>query len=282
MTNTLEPPRNIFASCIYTNACPYYTQSLPLSGFPFGGGLLGGTDTPYIKQETPKKELIQDKYKKMIYEGLSILDKPLKAIDIESPICTFDWLSALVRTPEVQSEIDLINSEKDKEKKGLLNSNFRDKYHFSPEYLQNPEMFYKYNKYYIFSDAIVVFSNFDKNSPYCLKKYRDGKHIILAVDVTKKRGGIIKEFEKLLDRIERDYKVPKDTTRDKGFVGDIWKIYDYKTKDKLTFVEIARRLSGIKDNPTYNEKLEMHRQRVKRAYSKAKDIINRVKKQNIE
>ena len=73
--------------------------------------------------------------------------------------------------------------------------------------------------------------------------------MLLAVDVTKKKQNIINEFKKLLNRIEKDYDIPKDTTRDKDIKEELWEIYDYKTKDRLSFLSIARRKTGLNENP---------------------------------
>ena len=98
-------------------------------------------------------------------------------------------------------------------------------------------------KYFHHPVAIHVLSNWKKDN---LSEYRDGRHVILAVDITKKKGDVIKEFKKVLDRIEKDYAIRKDTTRDKETVENIWEIYDCKTKNRLNFTQIARKLSGKK------------------------------------
>lgn len=217
------------------------------------------------------------------------LDKPTKLIEVEKSINGFDYLNALVRIPEVQKDLEAINKEPSEEKRLELINKYFGIFGFSPELLQNPKAFYKGNKHSRCSEAIHVFSNWEKepllggiwkHDP--LSKYRDGRHVILAVDVTKKKQNIINEFKKLLDRIEKDYDIPKDTTKDKDTVENIWEVYDYKTKDGLSLPEIARRLSGEKGNSAYNEALDMYVKRVKRAYFKAEEIINTVKREVAE
>ena len=221
------------------------------------------------------------------YTTPDYLDKPTKPIDVQKPINVFDYLNALVRIPEVQKDVDAINKEPDNEEKILeIHNKYWGIYGFFPKLLQNTKAFYKYNKYFHCSSAIHVFSTREfgftignLHIPDRISEYRDGRHIILAVDITKKKQNIIHEFKELLKRTEKDYDIPRDTTKDKDTTEDIWKIYDYKTKDKLTLLAIARRMTGLNDNPAYCSELDACLQRVKRAYRKANKIINTVKRE---
>ena len=103
--------------------------------------------------------------------------------------------------------------------------------------------------------------------------------MLLAVDVTKKKQNIINEFKKLLNRIEKDYDIPKDTTRDKDIKEELWEIYDYKTKDRLSFLSIARRKTGLNENPAICQELDTRLKSIKRAYHKAEEIVNAVKRE---
>lgn len=209
------------------------------------------------------------------------LDVSTKPIDVEKPINGFDYLNALVRIPEVQKDLELLSKEPTKEKKLELINKYWGIYRFSPQLLQNPRLFYKHQKYFHNSEAIHVFSNWEKDpllgghDP--LSKYRDGRHVILAVDITKKKQTVINEFKKLLSKIEKDYDIPRDTTRDKDTKEDIWKIYDYKTKERLSFLSIARRKTGLNENPAICQELDTRLKSIKRAYHKAEEIINTVK-----
>jgi len=235
--------------------------------------------TPKEKKKPVPKETYGLPFPSPIY-----LDKPTKPIEVEKPINGFDYLNALVRIPEVQKDLEATNKEPDnKEKRLEIINKYWGIYRFSPELLQNTKDFYKHNKYYHNSEAIHVFSTWEfgfvignLHFPDSIAEYRDGRHVILAVDVTKKNRSIIKELEKVLNRIEKDYDIPKDTTKDKDTKEDIWEIYDYKTKDRLSFNEIARMLSGKTGGPAYNEPLHNCLKRVKWAYHKAKKIINTV------
>ena len=213
---------------------------------------------------------------KLIKQAISPIEKPATNITIKKPINGYDRLNALIRIPKVQEDLEALSKEPTKEKELELHNKYFGIYGFSSELLQNPKAFYKYNKYFHCSSAIHVFSSWEKDWPGYMTEYRDGRHVILAVDVTKKNRSIIKELEKVLNRIEKYYDIPKDTTKDKDTKEDIWEIYDYKTKDRLSFNEIARMLSGKTGGPAYNEPLHNCLKRVKWAYHKAKKIINTV------
>jgi hypothetical protein len=180
--------------------------------------------------------------------------------------------------PEVQNDLKVIIRTKDKEKRDELFDKYRG-IKFSLELLRKPTTFHRYSKWYLHPSAIHVLSNWQKNNLNSMSEYRDGKHVMLAIDITKKKVDIIKEFKKVLDRIGKDYDIQKDTSRDKDTAENIWEVYDYKTKDRLGFTQIARKVSGEKGNPTYNAMLGVYLKRVKRAYSKAREIINKVERE---
>lgn len=214
------------------------------------------------------------------------LDIPTKPIDIERPINGFDYLNALVRIPEVQRDLEAMGKDPTEEGKLKICNKYWGIYGFSPELLQNIKVFYRHQKYFHNSETIHVFSNWEKepllggmwkHDP--LSEYRDGRHVILAVDVTKKKQTVINEFKKLLSKIEKDYDIPRDTTRDKDTKEDIWKIYDYRTKERLSFLAIARRMTGLNDNPAICQELDTRLKSIKRAYHKAEEIINTVKRE---
>ncbi len=206
------------------------------------------------------------------------LDTPREPIEVKKPINGYDYLSALVRIPEVQKDMKVMIGTTDKEKRNELLYKYRG-IKYPLELLQKPTTFHRYSKWYLHSGAVYFLSNWQKDNLNSLSQYRDGKHVVLAVDVTKKDSAIMKEVGKLLGRIKKDYERPKDATKDKDTVEDIWKVYDYKTKDRLNFTQIARKLSGEKGNPTYNAKLKARLESVKRAYKKAKKIINTVEQE---
>ena len=108
-----------------------------------------------------------------------------------------------------------------------------------------------------------------------MSQYRDGKHVVLAVDVTKKDSAIMKEVGKLLGRIKKDYERPKDATKDKDTVETFGKFTIIKQKTGLNFTQIARKLSGEKGNPTYNAKLKARLESVKRRRTQKSEENNK-------
>lgn len=202
------------------------------------------------------------------------LDTPAKPIEVKKPINRDNYLNALARIPEVQKDLEALSKKPTKEKEREI----WDKYieiEFLLAILRNSKDFSKYNKHFHRSDAIHVLSNWEKDklnsmSIFGPSEYRDGRHVILAVDITKKKGDIIKEFKKVLDRIEKDYAIPKDTTRDKDTEKDIWGVYDLREKN-VKWSVIASRILG---------KYSRHNERqVIRYYDKAEKIINTVRQQ---
>lgn len=248
------------------------------------------TDIPHfvrmlLGEQTPKSqpEVNFQEFWKEFRKNSSYIDKPVKKKEAtKKPLNVCDRLNALIRIPEVQRELKAIEKEASKAKKEKLTSGFFQKYKALPELLEHLEFFSEYQQQerYFNWDTMHVFSNFEKSDPYFISKYRDGKHIIIAVDMTKKNKDIMGDFGQTLKRIRESYKIPKDKTRDKDTVQDIWKIYDYHIKDKMNFVQIARKISGIKGNPTYNPKLDAYRKQVNNAYKKAVDIIRRIRKKD--
>lgn len=248
---------------------------------PLYRSLLGNPPEPPINT-AETQDRTKPPYKSIhewIEEGFSLIDKPTKKNKpIAKPINRHDRLSALIRIPEIQRESEAIEQEVDKEKKSKLWWRFFENYKVFPEELKHPELFHK-RKHSFDLNTMYVFNNFEKYDLDFISNYRDGKHIIIAVDMSKKRQDITRELNKTLTRISKEYKIPKDNTRDKETVQDIWKIYDYHKKDKLNFVQIASKVSGIRDNPSYNSRLDSYVKQVGRAYKKAEDIIKQISKE---
>lgn len=247
---------------------------------PLYCSILGNPPEPVNTFETQDRpELPYKNISEWIEYGHSPVDKSSKKNKpIGKPIDKYDRLNALIRMPVVQKEALAIEKESNEKEKVELQLIFLEKYKELPGLLKHPEVFNKY-KHSFDLNTIHVFNNFEKSDLDSISKYRDGKHIIIAVDMSKKRKDIMREFGKVLARISKDYKIPKDNTRDKETVQDIWKIYDYHKKDKLNFVQIARKISGRKGNPSYDPKLESYVKQVRTAYKKAVDIIEQVRKE---
>lgn len=202
------------------------------------------------------------------------LDTPTKTIEVKKPINMFNYLNALVRIPEVQEDLEAISKKPTKEKTlEICNKYFG--LEFPLAILQNPKDFNKYNKRFHRSNSIHVLSNWEKDnlnsmSKFYLSEYRDGRHVILAVDITKKKGIIIEKFKEVIDRVKKDYGIQKDTTRNKDTEKDIWGVYDLREKN-VKWSVIASCILG---------KYSRHNGRqVIRYYDKAEKIINTVRQQ---
>lgn len=245
---------------------------------PLYCSILGNPPEPaentFRKQDKPK--LPDKSIHEWIEDGLSPLDKPTKKNKpIGKPINGYDKLNALIRIPEIQKELEAIEKESGKTKRTELELRFFDKYKIPAKLLKHPEVFGKHGHWFDLN-TIHLFTNFEKSDLNSISKHRDGKYIIIAVNMSKKRQDIIRDFNKILTRISKDCKIPKDKSRDKETVWDIWEIYNYHKKNKLNLVQIARKISGQKGNPTHNSKLEAYVKQVRRAYKKAEDIIKQI------
>lgn len=248
---------------------------------PLDRSILGNSAEPPINTSgTQDKPELPYNISELIEYTISPVDKPKKKNKfIGKPINEYDRFNALIRIREVQRELKAIEKETDKEKNIDLYSRFYCKYKVDAGLLKHPEVFNKY-KHSFNLNTIHVFMNYEKSDLNSISEYRDGRHIIIAVDITKKDAEIKKDFEQTLKRIRKDCKIPKDNTREKETVQDIWKVYDFFEKDKLNFVQIARKISGKGGNPTYNKGLEAYVKQVRRAYKKAVDIMQRIKEKN--
>lgn len=224
-------------------------------------------------QDKPKQP--SKSVSKWIEEGFSPIDKPTKQDKPKGkPINGYDRLNALIRIPEIQRELEAIEKESGKTKRTALELSFFDKYKIPAKLLKHPEVFNKH-KYWFDVNTIHIFSGFEKSDLDSISKYRDGKHVIIAVDMSKKRKDITREFNEVLTRISKDYKIPKDKTRDSVTTQEIWKVFDSSKNDKKSYVQIAKETS--------KKNLDSQDSQVKqviRAYKKADDITRRIRKKD--
>jgi Asp-tRNA(Asn)/Glu-tRNA(Gln) amidotransferase C subunit len=102
---------------------------------------------------------------------------------------------------------------------------------------------------------------------------RSGKYLMVEIDLEAKKEEIMTYFEEIIDHFKKVIK--KKETRNKGpKTLNIWEIYDMHHKEKLSFSKIAQRLSGINKPPAYNERVMNMYKAVRRAYNKAKELID--------
>jgi hypothetical protein len=106
---------------------------------------------------------------------------------------------------------------------------------------------------------------------------RDGRYLTIEIDLKKKKKDIMDGVKQKVDLLSKP--VLGKTGRYKKHKFDLWEIYDMRHRSKLNFSQIARKLSGLKGNPAYNEKLDNALQRVKRAYKAADEMRQEVEAQ---
>ncbi len=113
----------------------------------------------------------------------------------------------------------------------------------------------------------------------CTAWLRDARYLTIEIDLTKKKTDIVDDVSNYVDTFSKSIVNPLRTTRNKSTEVDLWAVYDMRQKEGLNFTEIARRLSGIEGNPTYSPRLAAYLKKVKRAFTKAENIIKVVSKE---
>lgn len=108
----------------------------------------------------------------------------------------------------------------------------------------------------------------------------DKRYLTIQIDLTNTR----EKIKKAVDLIVEDFQsiLPKDKGRDrkaKKIEVDHWEIFNMYKIEGINFSEIARRLSGLKGNPSYNDELKLWRKCVKEAYDKALKMIEQVEQE---
>lgn len=230
----------------------------------FSGSLLG--KSPIDHKKIPEKKqtcILKKELGDVLKKSLSLIDTPTTDIIIEKPINEYDRLNALSRMPEVQKALNEIENEKDKNRRNGLMVEFSGKYKEPPNVFKNIRKRKSYDP-----DAVRALCNFEMDSTKSLSRYRDGEHLIIAVNLTKKNQDIFNELKWIIKQARRDYCIPKDSTKDKNPMLDIWEIYDLRTKGIKSSVVTAR---------IFRKHSEQNERQVKRYYNKAKRIYESVK-----
>ncbi len=231
----------------------------------FSESLLG-TSPIDRKKITEKKQtrISKKELDEALGKALSLIDIDTQIEDTitEKTVNVFDRLQALSRMPEVRKALDEIESEKNLNRRNGLIVEFFEKYNESYNTLKNIRKRKSYDP-----NVVRALCNFEKDSKGLLR-YRDGKHLIIAVNLTKKNRDIFSEFEQIIKQAKKDYRIPKDNTKDKTPMLDIWKIYDLRNKSmKWSEVTACIWRKYSKDN---------QRQAI-RYYNKASEIYASVK-----
>jgi hypothetical protein len=199
----------------------------------------------------------------VLKKALSPINIPTTNIAIEKPINEYNRLNALSRMPAVQKALSEIENEKSKNKRNGLIAEFLEKYNVSPNVFKNIRKYKSYDP-----DVVQVLCNFELDSTKSLSRYRDGKHLIIAVNLTKKNQDIFNELEWIIKQARKDYHIPKDNTKDKNPMLDIWEIYDLRNKGKKWSAVTAR---------IFRKYSKQNERQAKRYYKKAKEIYESVK-----
>lgn len=99
-----------------------------------------------------------------------------------------------------------------------------------------------------------------------------GKYLYLRVDITGKN--LKAKFESII----KQYKsyLPKDNSRNKDMTYSPWSIYNLKHYGGMNLLQITKKLTGKRGNPTYNKKLMKEYQAIRLAYDKAIEMIKQV------
>ena len=142
--------------------------------------------------------------------------------------------------------------------------------------------------YYVEEDLIEVVESIEEpplkeiwkcsTSGMKFKRYRfkcsyDGKYLYLKVNIYRKKQELLSQFKKIID----EWKIWIPTkTRDKPTSHPLWEIYDMHHKDRLSFPQIAEILSSKDGRPTRNLNFESNDKQARRAYNKARKMIEQV------
>ncbi|MCK9418866.1 MAG: hypothetical protein M0R70_05730 [Nitrospirae bacterium] len=145
-----------------------------------------------------------------------------------------------------------------------------DKQYFTENY-QEPIV--EVNKYAGVNNALNAFNCYDIDFNV------QSKHLIkhIQIDMTSSRKDLLKDFARKIDNWSKQYL--KDAAQDrqkKKTEYDPWEVYDLY-RSSANYSEVARRISGLSGNATYNVKLKECRKKVINAHKRALEMIEAVK-----
>jgi tetratricopeptide (TPR) repeat protein len=106
---------------------------------------------------------------------------------------------------------------------------------------------------------------------------REDRYLHLKIDLTASIPALVKAFK---DEIKKWRPAVQDFTslaREKKTKVNPWMVYDLNKFEDKNLLQITKQKFGVKENPTYDSDADVHYQRVKRAFKKAKSMINAVK-----
>ena len=123
----------------------------------------------------------------------------------------------------------------------------------------------------------------DKKKMYPSSLIREGRYLVVSVDLSKGKTDITNDLHSLIDICSKYIKKSKRTRKNKKHDVDIWKVFyqcnqpDFKNnKGQPKYVKVVRAFyKNINDKLL----LDGHRNNMKRAYKKACDIVKQVEKE---
>lgn len=104
---------------------------------------------------------------------------------------------------------------------------------------------------------------------------RDGRYLSLEIDLHARKGEDIKPA--IIERID-EYLcyIEKEKKRNGTTIHNPWDIYDRKHDKGYSLIRIAKEISGINENPSYNKRVDAVYREVTRAYQKACSMIKSI------
>jgi hypothetical protein len=219
----------------------------------------------------------------------------------KSIIPGYDRFQALLRIPQFKNDLETIQKQSNLKKREILKAEFVKKYNLTfqlaEHLLKGTSLFLETREsmddiFYGTPVEVIPAWHEVETIPYKHLKsdmydLRDGKYLILKIDLTKSKNKIIKKVKSDIN-LFRKYvtaKIPKKKYLTKHQFDNtmnwtIWKIFDHcnqpgfkNPKGKIKYAKVIKSLYG--DNVSYDSE----RHNIKRAYIKAESIINTINKE---
>jgi hypothetical protein len=195
-------------------------------------------------------------------------------------ITRYDRLMAIKRHPEFIKDYEKYKRYKNPSGQRAL----RKLVEIATKWAEEPEAILNAEKLKDTANPVKVATEIDYKR--CVIICRDGDNIIpsvqpggtllyLEIDLRDTKKEILKGVERRIAFYKQA--VPKDNRRKRqSKVVDIWDVYDLH-RSGLNLNQIAKKLSGIRDNPSYNETLMNKYKAIERAFDKAQAMIDSIR-----
>ncbi len=103
---------------------------------------------------------------------------------------------------------------------------------------------------------------------------KDGRYLTLQIDLTGRKGEILKIVEEKIDFFGKLVMKPLNRERETTLIP--WHVYDMHKKEGKSLLKIAKEIYGFKKNPAYDPQSNAKYKQVKAAYAKAKKMIAQI------